>query len=102
MDNDETKDVAEQASTAVSLPSPNIQHSSVLENELTNRLHQFESGKIALQGELEGAEQTYRKEADERAAKHEEAKGDLLRRIADMDLGIQMLSAGLDAKIAKR
>jgi hypothetical protein len=83
---------------AGSLPSANIQHSTVFENELQGRLHAFRSGVTALQAEMEGQQQAFERDNAERAAKHDEAKRDLLRRIADMQMGEAMASAALDAK----
>lgn len=79
------------------LPSAHIVHSDVLVNELNNRMHQFESGLAALQGELEGIEAVYQKDAEERRVKHEQEKADLMRRIQDFQRGIAILSGGLDA-----
>lgn len=99
---DDDKPVTEQPQQAISLPSPNIEHSATLENELQGRLHQFKSGIIALQGELEGQEQAFQAEAKERKDKHEAAKADLTRRIGDLQKGERMLSAALDVADEKQ
>lgn len=81
-----------------SLPSPNIEHASVFENQMQNSLHGFESGIIALQGELEGQQRAFEASQVEAAKKHETAKADLLRRIGDLETAKRMASAALDVK----
>lgn len=84
-------------SAAVSLPSPHIDHSAVFENEMQNRLHQFNSGIIALQSEVEGQETAHQKAIAELTKKHDEAKADLVRRIANLERGKLAVSAALDS-----
>jgi hypothetical protein len=82
---------------SVSLPSAHVVHSDVLTNMMHNRLHEFESGLVALQGEMEGQQQAHDKQVQELADKHTSSKADLLRRIDDLNKGKRMLSAALDA-----
>ncbi len=79
-----------------SLPSANLVHSSVLENELTGRLHQFDSGIIALQAEIEGQQTAHEKQVADIKDKHETTKRSLLDRIGDLQKGKRMLEAALD------
>lgn len=88
--------VSVPAMTVTSLPSPNLEHSAVWHNEISNRLQGFESGIVALQGEMEGQQRSYEDAAAELSAKHETAKADLLRRIADMRKGKAICEAALD------
>jgi len=87
----------EPTAAVQSLPSANIQHASVLANELTNRMHQFDSGIIALQGELEGQQEQHERAMKDVEDRHLLSKADLLRRIGDLQKGKKMLSAALDA-----
>lgn len=82
----------------ISLPSANVAHATVYENETQLRLSGFESGIIALQAELEGQEAHYRESVDELTDKHNKAKTELLKRIEDLQTGKRMAAAALDAK----
>lgn len=95
---------AASAVPSTPLPSGNISHAVVFGNELQNRIHGFESGIIALQGELEGSQVTF--DADiaelnqkiaERTEKRTAEKADLLRRIDDLQRAKRMATAALDA-----
>lgn len=82
----------------ISLPSGNVEHAAVYENETQIRLSGFESGIIALQAELEGQESRFNEEVGELTTKHNKAKAELLKRIEDLQTGKRMASAALDAK----
>ncbi len=80
-----------------SLPSPNLVHADVFENQMQNSLHGFSSGIVALQGELEGQGRQFEAAQAELAQKHETAKADLLRRIADLEKAKRMAESAIDA-----
>jgi hypothetical protein len=80
------------------LPSPNIKHSDVFENQMNNSLHGFTSGVVALQGEMEGQEAAFQKAVADLTDKHNTAKADLLRRIGDLETARRMAAAALDVK----
>ncbi len=89
------------------LASPHISHADVYKSEGHNRMHAFETGIAALNGELEGQETAYQIARDKRQkefdaannvaeTEHIQSKTDLLRRIDDMTLGKRMAAAALD------
>lgn len=97
-------------SADLSLPSPHIEHAVTFESEMQNRLHGFQSGIVALQGELDGQQQAFDKDAaerqaefdraaSERLARHAVARSDLERRIGDLQVGADMAKAALAAKV---
>jgi hypothetical protein len=85
-----------QEVAVTSLPSPNIIHADVFENQMQNSLHGFASGIVALQGEMEGQQRAFEAAQAELAQKHEAAKADLLRRISDLEKAKRMAEAALD------
>lgn len=82
---------------ALSLPSPHVSHSEILVNEMTNRLHQFRSAIIAIQGQIEGEQKAHEAAVKELTDKHNASKADLLRRLSDLQRGEKAVNRSLDA-----
>lgn len=79
-----------------SLPSGNVSHSTTYFNETRTRLLGFQSGIASINAEIEGQQAAHEKVLTEMEQKHAEAKGDLLRRLRDMQDGEAMAAAALD------
>lgn len=99
-----TKDMPEQtkpSTSELSLPSAGIVHSDVFRTELGALLAQrasgFETGIIAITGEMESQHQAFDKAILELTAKYNESRKDLARRLSDMQKGKDMAQRQLAA-----
>lgn len=72
---------------SMSLPSEHLDHTATFANELTNRIHGFESGVAALEGVLAGKQTAWDTE-----------KAELVRRIDNLKTALRMAKSGVAAK----
>lgn len=104
-----TADMPNVPAPLVDLPTnQHIDHANVYQSETLTRLSGFDSGITALQGEMEGQQEAhsvameklkveYERQTAALTTEHNAKKGDLLRRIGDLQLGKAMAEAALDA-----
>lgn len=87
---------AKAETPAVSLPSPNLRHESVLVRELTSRLDQFDTALEVVVAEREGKILRYEQEAAEREEKHRLEISELDRQAEDIERGRKRLKKALE------